>query len=291
LDEFLKIHKIVGYGNNRFSLEGQLTSINGKHILLTGGSRGLGPVIAVALAERGAHIALAARSEAGLHSVIQSLSKYQVELLAVPVDLAQEAHRHELVATVLGKFGSIDILINNAGIETEGAYLDLSWEAIRQTIEVNLLAPMALTYRVLPHMLGQKQGHIVNIASMAAKSGGPYAATYSGTKAGLAEWTRGLRLELAGTGVHFSTIFPGYITEVGMFAKFNLTPPRLVGSCTPRQVARAVVRAIESESLEVIVNSVPLRPDFVLNELSPALGDWVMVKSGSADFQRRKVGR
>lgn len=281
---------IAAMGNNWFSLEEKLTAINGKHILLTGGSRGLGPVIAEALAARGAHIALAARSEAGLHSVVQSLTRYPVKTLAVPVDLAQETHQRLLIDTVIDKFGAIDILINNAGIETEGAYLDLAWEDIRANIEVNLLAPMALTYRVLPHMLAQKQGHIVNIASMAAKSGGPYAATYSGAKAGLAEWTRGLRLELAGTGMHFSTIFPGYITEVGMFARFNLTPPRLVGSCTPAQVARAIVRAIEKESLEVIVNSVPLRLDFMLNELSPALGDWVMHRSGSVDFQRRKVG-
>jgi short-subunit dehydrogenase len=267
-----------------------MTSILGKRILITGGSRGLGPVIAEVLAARGAHIALAARSQAGLHRVVQSLSKYPVKTLAVPVDLAQEAQRHDLIAAVLENFGAIDILINNAGIETEGAYLDLTWDAIRENIEVNLLAPLALTYLVLPHMLDQKQGHIVNIASMAAKSGGPYAATYSGAKAGLAEWTRGMRLELAGTGVRFSTIFPGYITEVGMFARFNLTPPRLVGSCTPGQVARAVVRAIEKESLEVIVNSVPLRLDFMLNELSPALGDWVMRQSGSVDFQRRKAG-
>jgi short-subunit dehydrogenase len=248
-------------------------------------------VIAGALAGRGAHLALAARSEEGLCNVIQTLSKYRVMLLPVPVDLSQEAHRHELISTVLERFGTIDILINNAGIETEGAFLDLDWPAIRENIEVNMIAPMALTYHVLPHMIAQKQGHIVNIASMAAKSGGPYAATYSGAKAGLAEWTRGLRLELAGSGVHFSTIFPGYITEVGMFARFNLKPPPLVGSCTPSQVARAVVRAIEKESLEVIVNSIPLRLDFMLNELAPSLGDWVMRKSGSVDFQRKKVGK
>ena len=104
-------------------------------------------------------------------------------------------------------------------------------------------------------MLNQKQGHIVNIASVGAKSGAPYAATYCGTKAGLAEWTRGLRLELAGTGIHFSVIFPGYITEVGMFSRFNMKAPWMVGSCTPSQVARAVLKAIERERAEVIVNS------------------------------------
>jgi short-subunit dehydrogenase len=249
-----------------------MASLAGKYVLLTGGSRGIGPVIAEALAERGAHIALAARSEEGLRNVVKSLSKYEIQTLAVPVDLAQTTHQHELISTVLEKFGTIDILINNAVLETEGAYADLPWADIRETIEVNLIAPMALTYLVLPHMLKQKQGYIVNIASSGAKSGSPYAATYCGTKAGLAEWTRGLRLELAGTGVHFSTIFPGYITEVGMFAKFNITPPSIIGSCTPSQVARAVVSAIERERLEVIVNSSPARLLFIINELSPSFG-------------------
>ena len=187
-------------------------------------------------------------------------------------------------------FGAIDILISNACLETEGAYLSLPWEKIKETIEVNLVAPMELTYLVLPHMLDRKMGHIVNIASIAAKCGGPYAATYDATKAGMAEWAYGLHLELANTGVHFSTIFPGYITEVGMFARFGVTPPRSMGSCTPAQVANAVVKAIEHNSLDVIVNSVPNRLFYALRELSPSLGVWLHVKSGGVDFQRRKVG-
>jgi short-subunit dehydrogenase len=139
-------------------------------------------------------------------------------------------------------------------------------------------------------MLEKKMGHIVNIASIAAKCGGPYAATYDATKAGLAEWTQGLRLELANSGVHFSTIFPGYITDVGMFARFGLTPPRSIGSCTPVQVADAVIKAIEQNTLEVIVNSTPQRLFYALKELSPSLGDWLMFKLGAVDFQRRKVG-
>ena len=150
---------------------------------------------------------------------------------------------------------------------------------------------MALTRLVLPGMLDRKAGHIVNISSIAGKSGAPYAATYSGTKAGLAEWTRALRLELANTGVHFSTIFPGYDREVGMFAKFGVQPPWLVGSCSPSQVANAVVAVIEKNRVEKIVNSRPLRYSFVVNEISPAIGDLLMRISGLVDFQRRKVGK
>jgi len=181
--------------------------------------------------------------------------------------------------------------VNNAGLETEGAYVELPWVAIHETIEVNLVAPMALTRLVLPGMIKRKAGHIVNIASIAAKSGAPYAATYSGTKAGLAEWTRALRLELAGTGVRFSTIFPGYVREVGMFARFGMKSPWIIGSCSPSQVAKAVVDAIEKGTEEKIINSRPLRYSFMLNELSSTLGDTLMRLSGIVDFQRRKVGK
>jgi short-subunit dehydrogenase len=267
-----------------------MTSIKDKYVLLTGGSRGIGPVIAAALAERGAHLALAARSEQDLQKVAHSLEKYGRQVITVTVDLAQPDEPKRLVARVLEQFGQIDILINNAGLETEGAYLDLPWQDIRTTVEVNLLAPMALTYHVLPHMLERKQGHIVNISSVGAKNGSPYDATYCGTKAGLAEWTRGLRLELAGTGLHFSTIFPGYITEVGMFAKFRVTSPAIIGCCNPKQVARAVVRAIEKEKLELIINSsLATRAVFVISEISPALGDWIFRSAGAVDFQRKKV--
>ena len=267
-----------------------MTSINGKHVLLTGGSRGIGPIIAETLAKRGAHIALAARSEEGLLKVVESLKIFGVQTMIASVDLAQPLQCQELVSTVMGKFGTIDILINNAGLETEGAYTRLPWEAIRETIEVNLIAPMYLTHLVLPHMLDKKSGHIVNIASVGAKCGAPYAATYCATKAGLLEWSQALSLELANTGVYFSTICPGYITEIGMFAKFGLTAPRSIGSCRPAQVANAVVNAIEHNTLDVIVNSLPNRLLFALRELSPSLGNWLLNRLGVVDFQRKKVG-
>jgi short-subunit dehydrogenase len=268
-----------------------MVPLNGKVVLLTGGSRGIGPVVAEALARRGAAIAIAARSKTGLDEVAMRLKGLDVETLVVPADLREQSQREELVSAVLKRFDRIDILINNAGLETEGAYAELPWSSIQETVEVNLLAPMALTRLVLPGMLERKAGHIVNVASIAAKSGAPYAATYSGTKAGLAEWTRALRLELAGTEVRFSTIFPGYVREVGMFAKFGVQSPWIVGSCAPTQVARAVVAAIEKGKAESIINSRPLRYSFMLNELSPSVGDWLMRVSGVAAFQRRKVGK
>jgi Short-chain dehydrogenases of various substrate specificities len=268
-----------------------MEQLKGMVVLLTGGSRGIGPIVAEALAKRGANIVLEARSKRGLDDVATHLSELGIKALVMPIDLRQSSQREKLVADVWREFGKIDVLVNNAGLETEGAYAELSWASIQETIEVNLIAPMALTRLVLPGMLERKAGHIVNIASIAAKSGAPYAATYSGTKAGLAEWTRALRLELSNTGVHFSTIFPGYIREVGMFAKFGMQSPWIIGSCAPAQVAKAVVHAIEKGRVERIINSRPLRYSFMLNELSPTIGDWLMRISGIVDFQRRKVGK
>jgi short-subunit dehydrogenase len=268
-----------------------MEALKGKVVLLTGGSRGLGPVIAESLAKRGAIIALTARSKTGLDTVASNLGAKGTEIISFPADLSQPPQREKLIKDVLNEFGKIDILINNAGLETEGAYTELAWASIQETIEVNLTAPMELTHLVLPGMLKRKSGHIVNISSIAAKSGGPYAATYSGTKAGMAEWTRGLRLELRNSGIHFSSIFPGYVREVGMFARFGMTPPRMVGSCHPSKVAEAVVRAILKKRKEVIINSQPLRYVFMLNEFSPSMGDWLMRVSGASDFQRKKVGK
>ncbi|NJD09830.1 MAG: SDR family NAD(P)-dependent oxidoreductase [Gemmatimonadetes bacterium] len=269
-----------------------MAALEGKVVLLTGGSRGIGPVLAEAMARRGASIALAARDEDRLRAVAARLQQqFGTRTLVVPVDLREQEQRVRLVASVRAELGAIDVLVNNAGLETEGAFPELSWDVIREHIEVNLIAPMSLTQLVLAEMLGRHAGHIVNIASIAAKSGAPYAAIYSGTKAGLAEWTRALRLELRDTGIRCSTIFPGYVRDVGMFAKFGVRAPWLVGSCSPAQVAEAVVDAIEKERLEAIVNSRPLRYVFTANELSPALGDWLMRVSGAVDFQRRKVGQ
>jgi short-subunit dehydrogenase len=156
---------------------------------------------------------------------------------------------------------------------------------------VNLAAPIELTQLVLPAMLRRKSGHIVNLSSIAGKNGVPYEAVYCGTKAGLAEWTRALRLEYEGSGVHFSTIFPGYVTEAGMFASFGVQAPRNFGSCTPEQVALATVRAIGRNQREVLVNSMPSRMVTVLNEVSAELGDWWMHKMGIVEFQRMKVGQ
>jgi len=103
-----------------------MEQLKGMVVLLTGGSRGIGPILAEALARRGANIALAARSKSGLDDVATRLGELGTKALVMPIDLRQSSQREKLVADVLREFGKIDVLVNNAGLETEGAYAELS---------------------------------------------------------------------------------------------------------------------------------------------------------------------
>lgn len=264
--------------------------LSGANVLLTGGSRGLGPHIADALARRGANVALVARSRTGLEKVAETLRGHGVRAVAVVADLAAEGGRTDAVRTATEELGKVDVLVHNAGLETEGAFLKVPWDELRTAIEVNLVAPLRLTHLVLPGMVERGRGQVVVISSLGGLAGTPFDAVYCGTKAALTHWARGLRLELSGSGVGVSTIHPGYVTETGMFARFGLKAPWAVGSCTPAQVARAVVDAVERGRTERVVNSRPMRPAIALAALSPRLGERMMHWLGVVDFQRRKVG-
>jgi short-subunit dehydrogenase len=264
--------------------------VRGKVVLLTGASRGLGPFVAEVLAGAGADLALVARSAAGLHEVEARIRVHGGRVAVIPADLAREVQRAEVVHRAAAELGPIDVLVNNAGVENEGAFLLQRQEEIREMVEVNLVAPLELAQLVLPSMVDRKSGQIVNIASVAGKAPLPWGAVYAASKAALAHWARSLRLELAGSGIEVSTIYPGYVRRAGMFARFGLEPPRSIGAVEPEAVAAAVLRALTGRRRELIVSARPLRPAFALAELFPGLGDWLMHRLGAVDFQRRKAG-
>ena len=266
-----------------------MTLLRDANILLTGASRGIGPYIARALASHGANLALTARTVAPLEELAAELERAGTGTAAIPADLALPDDRVALAGRATEALGPIDILVNNAALESGGAFTDLDARTIAQTVEVNLTAPMHLARLVVPGMIDRSTGHIVTISSTGGKRGVAYNAVYCGTKAGVIEWSNGLRAELARSGVKVSVICPGYVTQVGMFAKFGMDPPAVLGSCTPGAVAAAVVRAIDRNRPEIIVNSRPLRPLLALGALSPRFSDWMIGALGITEFQRRKA--
>jgi short-subunit dehydrogenase len=268
-----------------------MMELTGTTALLTGASRGIGPHIARALAAAGVRtMGLVARDAAALERVAADLAGRGVRAVPLPSDLTVAAARADLAARAIAALGPVDVLVNNAGVENEGPFLRLDAATIDETIAVNLAAPMHLTRLLLPKMLERRRGFVVNVASLAGKKTPPFDALYGGTKAGLIEWTLGLRNELRGTGVSLGVVCPGYVTGEGMFAKFGMAPPVLVGSCTPAQVAHAVVRCVRRNDPEVFVNSRPVRPLLALAALSPRLTERLVGALGITAFQRRKVG-
>lgn len=264
-----------------------MRDLKGKTALLTGASRGIGVYLARALADRGMNLALVARSAEGLQKVKAELEPRGVKVLCVPTDVGDRAALEALVERVQVEFGTIDVLVNNAGLEQGEIYTEFSRDGIQQIIDVNLTAPMLLTHLVLPGMLKQGEGHVVNIASGAGLAGIAYNETYSATKHGLVGFTRSLVATAEGEGwpVGFSTILPGFVADAGMYedmrAQTGMEAPALFGTSPPEKVATATLRAIEKDLLEVIVNPRPFRPIAIFLLLFPGRTKWFGRTSGA----------
>ena len=263
--------------------------LRGARVLLTGASRGIGPFIARALAAEGSDLALVARSAEPLEQLAGELRTKGVRAVAVPADLARSEERVRMVRRVEADLGPVDVLVNNAGLEQVGAFVEEPEERIAEIVEVNVIAPMHLTRLLLPAMLERRRGRVVNIASAGGKKAIPYSSVYGGTKAALIEWTSALRIELTGSGVSASAVCPGFVRGEGMFARFGVAPPRTLGSVTPAQVATAVVRVLRTDQPELLVSAVPVRPMLALYQLTPGLAARVLDWFGVIQMQRERA--
>ncbi|MEP7286132.1 MAG: SDR family oxidoreductase [Chloroflexota bacterium] len=206
-----------------------LENFDGKIALVTGGGRGIGRAIALELAQLGAVVALAARSVSELEETARLVQSSGAKVEIFPVDLTDMQATLALVPSVERKLGKVSILINNAGIV--GPFgptwtLDpVQWE---QALRVNLFAPFLLARAVLPSMIAQKWGRIINISSGVAQNPTMRSGPYAPSKAGLDTFTRQLGFELDGTGVIATAIYPGIVDTV-MSASVRAQEPEVVG--------------------------------------------------------------
>ena len=169
-------------------------------------------------------------------------------------DVTKGAGRERLVKRVEKDLGPIDVLVNGAGMQTILALPDQTEADVRAQIDLNVVALMLLTHRVLPGMLERKRGHIVNLSSIAGMTIVPYETLYAATKHAVKGFSFGLYAELRDTGVGVSVVSPGTVDDVGMYAK-QLAAKSVRGSgagTTADKVAAAVVKAIEDERPEVV---------------------------------------
>ncbi|NJM95803.1 MAG: SDR family NAD(P)-dependent oxidoreductase [Phormidesmis sp. RL_2_1] len=288
-------------------------AVIGKTVVLTGASRGIGLEISRCFAQQGANLIGIARSHARLESWASEMAQWGIQAQGIAFDLTQIDRLCELSSQIeqcaqsISGNAQIDILINNAGIEIYRAFRDYDPQEIEQIVQVNLLAPMALTQRLLP--IFSVNGHIVNIASLAGKKGHPYDSAYAASKAGLLMWSHSLRQEMAvskTTGsktvgsktvgsktagsktadsqvaqaqTAVSVICPGYVTDLGMLRDTGIEAPLLAGRSRAQDVAYAVLKAVVHKRSEVIVNqnyplAVATRLQLAIEQLFPSLGDF-----------------
>lgn len=182
--------------------------LNGKTALITGGGRGIGRAIALAFAREGARIAVAARTTAQVEQVASEIGNGAIALVC---DVADSQSVARMFSDLRERLGDADILVNNAGIAESATLANTTDELWHRHLSINLSGTFYCTRAALPAMLKKGWGRVINIASIAGKTGAPYIAAYSASKHGVMGLTRSIALEVGASGITVNAICPGYV--------------------------------------------------------------------------------
>jgi short-subunit dehydrogenase len=276
---------------------------NYRTALVTGASHGIGPFIVRALAKEGMNLALAARSGNELEQVATAadIRATGVHVLTVPTDVTERDARSALVTTAERTFGSVDVLVNNAGGDLQREFHHYTAEDVEALIQLNLTGPIELTRLLLPGMLQRKRGHIVNISSLGGSIGFPYTEVYSAAKDGLIGFTRVLRVDYRKQGVSSSVLILGSIGGAGTGARtmeemgLHLSAMDKAFLSPPEAVAQAVLKSIRRDQAEIVIMPGPGRLMRALMTLFPGMGPTMNQMTGGTrvikqvvDFRERQ---
>jgi 3-oxoacyl-[acyl-carrier protein] reductase len=186
-------------------------SLQGKVALVTGASQGIGRATALELAAAGARVAVAARSEEKLAETVKQIAAAGGEALAIRMDVAEAEQIKAGFAQALAKFGTLDILVNNAAITRDGLALRMKLEDWDAVLRTNLTAAHLCTQQALGVMMKQRWGRIINVTSVVAETGNAGQANYVAAKAGLIGLTRAIATEMASRNITVNAVAPGFI--------------------------------------------------------------------------------
>ncbi len=226
--------------------------LDGKHVLITGASRGVGAALADAFAATGARLTLVARSADQLQEVA---ARTGGDVLVA--DLADPAQVDGLIGRVEAASGPVDVLVNNAGIDLTGAFTEMPASDIQRMVQLNAITVADLTRQVLPGMIERGGGHVVQVSSLAGTGTFPGISVYGGTKAFVTHMTAGVRLEMKGLPIGLTVVETGLITPTDMADSVLSYPPTeasfrrfyrllLLADADVVKVAQKTVRAVET---------------------------------------------
>lgn len=190
-----------------------MQSLKGKKALITGGSRGLGRAVALALATEGVDVAITGRNEATLKSVVQEIESKGVKSSYAVFDITSKKEVYSALEKLQKDFGSFDILVNNAGIAAFGGILEMEDEQWEEIIQTNLLGAYYVAKAILPSMVENKSGDVINVSSTAGLKGNALTSAYSASKFGLIGMSESMMLELRKHNVRVTTLTPSTIAS------------------------------------------------------------------------------
>ncbi|MET1032453.1 3-ketoacyl-ACP reductase [Domibacillus tundrae] len=224
-------------------------SLQGKKAIITGGGRGIGRAIAEALAAEGVHIGLIGRTEENVRSVAEDLSPNPADIKTAyaAADVSNLDEVAAAVEKVKNELGGVDILINNAGIAKFGSFLDLDPEEWKKIIDVNLMGVYNVTRAVLPDLIEQKSGDIINISSSAGQRGAPVTSAYSASKFGVLGLTESLALEVRKHNIRVTALTPSTVAT-DLAVENNLTDGNPDKVMQPEDLAEFIVAQLKLNS-------------------------------------------
>jgi NAD(P)-dependent dehydrogenase (short-subunit alcohol dehydrogenase family) len=258
-------------------------SLTGKVVAITGGGRGIGRAIAQALAREGARVAVGDLDRDAAEQTAAALGE---PALGLPLDVTDHAGLIAFLDEVEQRLGPLDVLVNNAGIMPVTPLVEESAESIARQLDLNLRAVIHGTQEAMRRMVPRRTGHIVNVSSVAGRSGFPHLATYCATKHGVVGLSEAARVELRGTGVEVSVVMPSIVnTELAA----GLANSR-VKAVEPEDVADEVVSALRKPRFDVFV---PRSNGPLIQLTSPlprswreAIGRWIKADRAVLDTDR-----
>ena len=221
-----------------------MQDIKGKNALITGAGKGIGRATAIAFAAEGINVGLVGRTAANLEKVAAELEQYGVKTVFAVADVADMEAVNAAVEHITEELGSIDILINNAGIGKFGKFMELSPEEWKAIIDTNLMGVYYVTRAVLPQIIERESGEIINIASTAGQKGAPVTSAYSASKFGLMGLTESLMLEVRKHNIRVTALTPSTVAT-DLAIESNLTDGNPDKVMQPEDMAQMMVAQLK----------------------------------------------